>query len=405
MLAALRRSVQLTSGRRWQILVAMMLCTVIAYVGVIVFQGPFLVAMMLSARAGQQPEWLVFASSVFGAIGGSITGSLVMIVLVLCYYDTRIRKEAFDLQFMICSSLSAGPGTKSRNGISCLRPHSSCELSRGSSGPYSHAEFLASLWTCPANAQAPSRSLSLQQYIAQLHAASDILNNASAAAGTASVHDFRPGPPHQVDSGFGWTIRAGKNGLVGERSGNRGMLLLPDAADRLMPARERLAALMDAAESLSAAPSGAGATAEKSRARLDRILSDREFQGANGPTWFDKLKARVFAWIAKYLDKLFGSVGVSAATGSAIAWVLVLIVAILLAYWGVRYWVNVARRAEMDLSGAAPAWSPPIGPPRLAPQPTAAITAPPSTPLIGQGSPVFRRRAFSCWPDYDVLLR
>ena len=47
--------------------------------------------------------------------------------------------------------------------------------------------------------------------------------------------------------------------------------------------------------------------------------------------------------------------GVSAATGSAIAWVLVLIVAILLAYWGVRYWVNVARRAEMDLSGAAPA--------------------------------------------------
>jgi hypothetical protein len=116
-LAALRRSVQLTSGRRWQILVAMMLCTVIAYVGVIVFQGPFLVAMMLSARAGQQPEWLVFASSVFGAIGGSITGSLVMIVLVLCYYDTRIRKEAFDLQFMISAldrpAPEQNPGTAS----------------------------------------------------------------------------------------------------------------------------------------------------------------------------------------------------------------------------------------------------------------------------------------------------
>jgi hypothetical protein len=35
-----------------------------------------------------------------------------MIVLVLCYYDTRIRKEAFDLQFMMQSldrSSSAPP--------------------------------------------------------------------------------------------------------------------------------------------------------------------------------------------------------------------------------------------------------------------------------------------------------
>jgi hypothetical protein len=100
-LAALRRSVQLTSGGRWRLLVAIMLCGVIAYVGVIIFQGPFLAAMIFTARPGQQPEWLIFASSVFGAIGGSLTGSLLMIVLVLCYYDTRIRKEAFDLQFMM----------------------------------------------------------------------------------------------------------------------------------------------------------------------------------------------------------------------------------------------------------------------------------------------------------------
>ena len=103
-LAAVRRSVYLTSGRRWQLLVAILLCTMIAYVGVVVFQGPFFAAMMFTARAGQPPpSWLIFASSVFGAIGGSITGSLLMIVLVLCYYDTRIRKEAFDLQFMMAA--------------------------------------------------------------------------------------------------------------------------------------------------------------------------------------------------------------------------------------------------------------------------------------------------------------
>jgi hypothetical protein len=40
---------------------------------------------------------------------------VLLIALVLCYYDTRIRKEAFDLQFMM-SSLDRpvpAPGTGS----------------------------------------------------------------------------------------------------------------------------------------------------------------------------------------------------------------------------------------------------------------------------------------------------
>jgi len=102
-LAALRRSVHLTRGRRWQMLVAIFLCTIIAYVGVIVFQGPFLMTMMLSARTGQFPEWLAYAFAMSGAVGGAITGPILLIALVLSYYDTRIRKEAFDLQFMMSS--------------------------------------------------------------------------------------------------------------------------------------------------------------------------------------------------------------------------------------------------------------------------------------------------------------
>jgi hypothetical protein len=38
-----------------------------------------------------------------GAVGGAVTGPILLIALVLCYYDTRIRKEAFDLQFMMSS--------------------------------------------------------------------------------------------------------------------------------------------------------------------------------------------------------------------------------------------------------------------------------------------------------------
>jgi hypothetical protein len=102
-LAALRRSVHLTRGRRWQMLVAIFLCTMIAYVGVIVFQGPFLMTMMLSARTGQFPEWQAYAFAMSGAVGGAVTGPILLIALVLSYYDTRIRKEAFDLQFMMSS--------------------------------------------------------------------------------------------------------------------------------------------------------------------------------------------------------------------------------------------------------------------------------------------------------------
>jgi hypothetical protein len=114
-LAALRRSVQLTRGRRWHLLVAIFLCSMIAYVGAIVFQGPFFMTLMFSARSGHLPEWLAYAFAMSGAIGTAITGPVLLIALVLCYYDTRIRKEAFDLQFMMSSLDGAipAPGTVS----------------------------------------------------------------------------------------------------------------------------------------------------------------------------------------------------------------------------------------------------------------------------------------------------
>ena len=107
--AALRRSVQLTRGRRWQILIAVFLCTIIAYIGVILFQGPFLISMMVSTRGGQVAGWLTYVYAMGGAIGGAITGPVLLIMLVLCYYDTRIRKEAFDLQYMMSALDSPAP--------------------------------------------------------------------------------------------------------------------------------------------------------------------------------------------------------------------------------------------------------------------------------------------------------
>jgi hypothetical protein len=112
--AAIRRSVRLTQGRRWHIFLACLLTTVVAYVGVIIFQGPFFAAIIFSARGGGIPAWLSFGAAAGAAIGGTITGPLLMIVIVLCYYDSRIRKEAFDLELMMSSldqPASAPPGT------------------------------------------------------------------------------------------------------------------------------------------------------------------------------------------------------------------------------------------------------------------------------------------------------
>ncbi len=108
-LATIRRSVFLTRGRRGHIFLTLLVAAVIAYAGIALFQGPFIVATMMAAIRGHWPPWLAFASSVSGAVGSALTGPISMIAIVLLYSDARIRKEAFDLQFMMSSLDSSAP--------------------------------------------------------------------------------------------------------------------------------------------------------------------------------------------------------------------------------------------------------------------------------------------------------
>lgn len=108
-LATIRRSIFLTRGRRGHIFLALLVAAVIAYAGIAIFQGPFIVLTMVAAVHGHWPPWLAFASSAAGAIGSALTGPISMIAIVLLYYDARIRKEAFDLQFMMTSIDNSAP--------------------------------------------------------------------------------------------------------------------------------------------------------------------------------------------------------------------------------------------------------------------------------------------------------
>ena len=205
--------------------------------------------------------------------------------------------------------------------------------------------FPSGLWSRPADLQGPSKVISLQEYVEQLRTASAALNGES----PGTIHAFRSSLPGEwivLTDGQARSVKLDwlAAALLAQENSSKG------AADRVRQGRQRLAALREAAEALLSPPNLADL--DHSRAQVDRILRDREFQGSHEPSWWDKFKARVRAWISRHLERFFGRMGVSESVGNAIAWTLVALVGLLLAFWTVRSVLSAARRSEMDLRGS-----------------------------------------------------
>jgi hypothetical protein len=208
--------------------------------------------------------------------------------------------------------------------------------------------FPSGLWSQAGDLQAPPREISLQEYIAELRTASAFLDGENPAA----IHAFRLSLPSE------WVVQTDGQSLKVKTDWLAVGLLAEEKApnentDLMRRARLRLAALREAAEALQAP--AARADLGHSHAQVDQIFRGREFQGSHEPSWLDKQIARIRSWISSRLDKLFGRMGVSATVGNAIAWTIVTLVALLLAFWAVRSVINAAARSEMDLRGAIPA--------------------------------------------------
>ncbi|HET9481703.1 MAG TPA: hypothetical protein VFP98_08105, partial [Candidatus Polarisedimenticolia bacterium] len=105
---AISRSFSLTAGHRFRVILIYILMWILGIVAALIFQGPFLLAGYFLAEGDVPPLWTQVAGTVSGGIGQALTGPLVMIGLVLLYYDVRIRKEAFDLRVML--QALEGPG-------------------------------------------------------------------------------------------------------------------------------------------------------------------------------------------------------------------------------------------------------------------------------------------------------
>ncbi|MGH9408541.1 MAG: hypothetical protein ACRD1V_03725 [Vicinamibacterales bacterium] len=98
---ALRRSVSLTSSNWWRVFLVVLCAMVVTYATALLLQGPFLLAHALVGPTTAAGRVLLLTGAVAGAIGSMFTGPVMIIGLVLIYYDLRIRKEAFDLHVML----------------------------------------------------------------------------------------------------------------------------------------------------------------------------------------------------------------------------------------------------------------------------------------------------------------
>lgn len=99
---AIKRSIFLAKGNLWRIFLTIILMYIINMVGVMVFQGPFFVVLMFAAiKTHTVPLWVQVPMYISGGIGGALSGPFMIIALALHYYDSRVRKEGYDLQLMM----------------------------------------------------------------------------------------------------------------------------------------------------------------------------------------------------------------------------------------------------------------------------------------------------------------
>ena len=106
--SAINRSIALTKKNLGRVFLLTLLMALVSYTVAAVLEGSFLVATLMTTLKSHTPApfWLVLCMNITGGVGHAVTGPLLMIGLVLLYYDLRVRKEGFDLQVMM-SALDA----------------------------------------------------------------------------------------------------------------------------------------------------------------------------------------------------------------------------------------------------------------------------------------------------------
>jgi hypothetical protein len=100
---SIRRSIDLTTGRLGRVFLMTLCAVLVTYAALILFQGPFVFAAMLSGVETARGFWLNVLGAVAGTIGTTLTTPFLIIGLAVIYYDARIREEGFDLELSLAA--------------------------------------------------------------------------------------------------------------------------------------------------------------------------------------------------------------------------------------------------------------------------------------------------------------
>lgn len=100
--AALKRSVSLSKGARGRILLLWLLATVIEVIVLLTTQSLF-VAYSLSHHA-HMPLGLRIAQQMVSFLTNTFVGPIIAIGTALFYYDQRVRKEGYDIEWMMSAA-------------------------------------------------------------------------------------------------------------------------------------------------------------------------------------------------------------------------------------------------------------------------------------------------------------
>ena len=110
---AIRRSIELSKGSRGRIFLLGLLIVAVQLGLVFITQIFFVFAMMAAIKNhGELPVWIQIAQQLVGFLTNSFIGPMYATGLTLFYYDQRIRKEGFDIEWMMeAAGMTAPPLT------------------------------------------------------------------------------------------------------------------------------------------------------------------------------------------------------------------------------------------------------------------------------------------------------
>lgn len=110
---SLSRSWDLTQGFAGRSFMIGLLYFAVAFAAGMIFSAPFSVGLVFSLKNPLTSQIMALGSVIGSQIAAILTEPILLIATAIFYYDLRVRKEAFDLQFMMnpTGPLPSGPGS------------------------------------------------------------------------------------------------------------------------------------------------------------------------------------------------------------------------------------------------------------------------------------------------------